>query len=123
MKKLELSEKKTGLIRKLLYFLIGLAIFLVLNEKFTFGFVPLFIFLGLFLIFPLVVKPKGPILYAIMIVVFGGLSMRALNNYINPEKEVFANNDHHALRLEGIIIDDPVNGGFLLAAGPSGHPL
>lgn len=115
MKKLELSGKKTGLIRQLLYFLIGLAIFLVLNEKFTFGFVPLFILLGLFLIFPLVVKPKGPILYAIMTVVFGGLSMHALNNYINPEKEVFANNDHHALRLEGIIIDDPVNGGFLLA--------
>lgn len=115
MKKLELSEKNAGLIRQLLYFLVCLAAFFVLNEKFTFGFVPLFILLGFFLIFPLVVKPKGPILYALMVVVFGGLSMHTLKNYINPEKEVFANNDHHALRLDGIIIDNPVNGGFILA--------
>lgn len=115
MKKLEINEKNANLIRTLLYILAGIAVFIFLITRFTFGFVPLFILLLLFLLFPIVDRSKILIVYSCMIILFGGLAMYALNNYINPDKEVFSNNDHHALRLDGIIINEPVRNHFILA--------
>lgn len=115
MKKLDFFQKHAGLVKNLLYGLTGLVAFIVLSRKFTFGFVPLFMLLVLFLLFPLIVRPKKPTVYAVMIVLFGGVAMYALDNYINPERDVFANNDHHALRLDGVVINNPVGENFVLA--------
>lgn len=115
MKRLEIDEKKVKLIRTALYVLAGVVAFIILDAKFTFGFVPLFILLALFLLLPVIAKPKAPLFYVIAIVAFGALSLHSLDNYINPEKQVFTNNDHHALRLDGVRIDNPVKDGFLLA--------
>lgn len=43
-----------------------------------------------------------------------GFCYWALDNYINPSTQIFSNNDHHAVRVDGINIDYP--NGFILAA-------
>lgn len=115
MKNLSFIENNVRMIRTILCVLAGIVLFFVLHANFTFGFVPLFIFLLLFLLFTIIVRPSQPIAYSVMVILFGGLSMYALNNYINPQRAVFANNDHHALRLDGIRIDDPIKKSFILA--------
>lgn len=115
--------KKHG--RTLIFLLIGIVSFIILNEVFTFGFVPLFLILALFLIYPILfpgysndgevrLKTWNYLNSAFIIVIFGCLAFHALNKYINPDRGVFANNDHHALRIDGIEINDQDD--FLLAA-------
>jgi hypothetical protein len=55
-------------------------------------------------------KPKLLVL-VISILVFGAMALYALGNYCNPEKAIYKNYDHHALKVEGLKIGE----GFPLA--------
>ena len=46
-----------------------------------------------------------PLLCALLILVFGGLSLFVLENYFNASPEVYKNYQHHALRIDGVKID------------------
>ncbi len=46
-----------------------------------------------------------------IIVLFGILSIYTFGNYVNPDKKIFYNYDHHAIKVEGI----KVNEGFFVA--------
>lgn len=123
MKSLLLKYGKT-----ILFWLLGLIAFFILNEVFTFGFVPLFILLVLFMLYPILfpeytdveslqMSVTRHIHTSVLIVIFGCLSLHALNKYINPDPGVFSNNDHHALRIDGVAINDPDD--FFLAGNSS----
>ena len=104
-----------------LYGLLAIAAFVFLETQFTFGFVPLFLLLALFLALPLVEKrlfsgEKGEdvnwksiraFVHTILIAVFGGLALFAFKNYVYPDPSIFRNGDYHALRVDGIELQDP----------------
>ena len=46
-----------------------------------------------------------------MILLFGGLAIYTFNNYVNPDKNIFYNHDHHALKIEGMKVYE----GFMVA--------
>lgn len=47
----------------------------------------------------------------LMILIFGVLAIYTFNNYVNPDKNIFYNHDHHAIKIEGI----KINEGFMVA--------
>lgn len=110
-------------IKILLYVLATIGLGIYLWTSVSFGFVPLFILLIAFLCVPLLfprVPEEGPglhdftsLTYTVLCLAFGLLCLFALRNYVNPDKEVFKNTDHHALRVDGIAINDDRN--FILA--------
>ena len=66
------------------------------------------------------IKPEPPVRNpmlgwwsSIFIVAFSILTLCTLNNYFYADKEVYTNNEHHAIRVEGIRINDAR--GFVLA--------
>jgi cell division protein FtsI/penicillin-binding protein 2 len=106
-----------GFVKGLVISLVTLAIGFYLVTKVTFGFVPLFILLIIFLCFPLLESPEKndranklsglrSFAYTLLLLLFGLLCVFALGNYVNPEKEVFKNTDHHALRADGVSISN-----------------
>lgn len=109
-----------------LYGVLTAAVFVYLKKQFTFGFVPLFILLGLFLLLPLLEKrflgnedadsrwkAVFTFIHVILIAVFGALSLVAFKNYVYPDEAIFRNSDYHALRVDGIELQNPR---FTLAA-------
>jgi len=113
-------------IKKLLYFLGILIAGIVLYTQVSFGFVPLFILLVLFLFYPLIEGHKSitgdqaeevdtvrGLKYMGIIMLFGLMSLFAFKNYVYPKKDVYKNIDHHALRVDGLLIDNWTN--FTLA--------
>lgn len=46
---------------------------------------------------------------AALLTVFSVMTLLTLKNYFYAEKEVYTNNDHHALKVKGIKIENPVN--------------
>ncbi|MBQ8367028.1 MAG: hypothetical protein IJX40_06525 [Alistipes sp.] len=47
----------------------------------------------------------------IAILIFGALSIYTFGNYVNPDKKIFYNYDHHAIKVEGIKVEK----GFVVA--------
>lgn len=47
----------------------------------------------------------------LMILIFGVLAIYTFNNYVNPDKNIFYNHDHHAIKIEGM----KINEGFMVA--------
>ena len=102
---------------------VALAVFILvfLSTRFTFGFVPLFFLLGLFLAFPLIEKwllgelypSERAIVHVVLLTVFGVMSLWAFDNYVHPSATIFKNSDHHAIRVDGVELQTP---GILLAA-------
>lgn len=86
------------------------------------NFVMMFILLLIFMILPAIFKNisgRGFTISfwsSIFILVFGLLTVQTLGNYFNPEK-VFTNNDHHALRVDGINLKK--SDGFVICANSS----
>lgn len=94
----------------LLLIIITIVVFL---RNFTFGFLPLFIVLGLFMwIVGIKLREfrmkrnKAMLASSLIVFSFGALCIIAMNNYVNPSRAVFTNNDHHAIAMEGIHIND-----------------
>lgn len=89
----------------------GLSIFIVVVflRNFTFGFFPLLLVLAAFMwilgvkVREFRMKRNMAMLWsAIIVFIFGLLCLGAINNYINPSRAVFTNNDHHVLAVEGL---------------------
>lgn len=106
-----------GLAKGLVFSLVALGTGVYLITRVTFGFVPLFILLIMFLCFPLLestgqndreskLSSLRTFAYTVLLLLFGLLSVYALGNYVNPDKEVFKNTDHHAIRADGISISN-----------------
>lgn len=106
--------KKFGnIIALFITFLLIIAIIVAFLRNFTFGFEHLFLVLILFMWIigirnnEFKMHRNWALATSVLLVVsFGALCLIALNNYVNPSKEVFANSDHHAIALEGVHIDD-----------------
>lgn len=134
--KLNLNKKNLAM---LALCIVALGLFIYIWCEFTFNFVALFSFLILFMCVPFCLsgpkllerrnpqtlkvtrsfapdrnfndfKPKLLIL-VMSILVFGAMALYALGNYCNPEKAIYQNYDHHALKVEGLKIGE----GFTLA--------
>ena len=56
----------------------------------------------------------GAVVGAFALVFLGWLSIYTLNNYFHADSDVYRNSDHHAIRIDGINIQEPE--GFVLAA-------
>lgn len=54
---------------------------------------------------------------SVLIVIFSICTLVTLHNYFYAEKDVYKNNEHHALRIDGVRISDPTN--FLLVKNDS----
>ncbi len=50
---------------------------------------------------------------ALLILVFGGLSIYTLNNYFSPKEKIYTNADHHVIRIDGIDLASPE--GFVIS--------
>ena len=98
----------------------------------TFGFLHLLLVFAILIIIPLSYSPRitpedndedvdnTPIpphyarMGSVFLIVLLLCCYIALDNYINPSSQVFNNNDHHAVRVDGLEINHP--DGFVLAA-------
>lgn len=128
-------DRKT--VSMLVLSIVSLGLFIYIRHEFTFNFVALFIFLILFMLIPFFLKGskvierknpqtlrttklfapdrsldeyKSPLLLLVMsILVFGAMALYALGNYFNPEKEIYKNYEHHALKVEGLKINNGFN--------------
>ena len=47
----------------------------------------------------------------LIIFIFGALAIYTFNNYVNPNKHIFYNHDHHAIKIEGMKVHE----GFMVA--------
>lgn len=123
-------------IGKILLVVLAIAAFFYVKYNFTFNFVALFVALLGFMTLPLwlterpkrfIIDPQtrektvdyvrnsngAPIYnggisykYALGILVFGCLALYALGNYFNAHNNVYYNYDHHALRIDGVKVED-----------------
>lgn len=55
----------------------------------------------------------GALFAAVLLVLLGAISVATLNRYFYADKDVYRNIDHHAMRLDGISIVNPL--GFMVA--------
>lgn len=92
----------------------GIIVFILFILNFTFGFVPLLLILFLFLVIIGIKvrefqmqRARAVHVAAIIVAIFGFLCLYTLDNYVNPPKAIFTNNDHHALVAEGFHIKNP----------------
>lgn len=110
----EKTVGRWGTVSSVIALLLAIFVIVLFLRNFTFGFVPLLIVLILFMWIigvKLNVKRKedqrwAMLFSSILVFTFGVLCLVALNNYVNPDKAVFANNDHHAMAVEGLHIRD-----------------
>lgn len=113
--------------RTLILSLLGLVLFIGLIvlqvTRFTFGFVPLFLLLLAFLLLPVFSRHfrrkfveagydeellgNPAVVRYLAIATFGVCALWAFDNYVHPDESVFRNNDYHALRIDGIELQDP----------------
>ena len=61
-------------------------------------------------------KKRSFMLSYLMIILFGALAIYTFSNYVNPDKHIFYNYDHHAIKVEGVKVHE----GFMVA-GNEGH--
>lgn len=129
---------KGSIIKTLLILGSTIGIFWYIDHNFTFNFVALFCVLCALMIIMFFIKEykikdqyidgekitdfirvdgvpcqnRGTLFWSyFIIVVFGILSIYTFGNYVNPDKKIFYNYDHHAIKVEGI----KVNEGFFVA--------
>ena len=109
----EKTGGRLGTVSSVIALLLAIFVIVLFLRNFTFGFVPLLIVLILFMWIIgvklkefLISRNRAMTYSSILVFVFGVLCLVALNNYVNPDKAVFANNDHHALAVEGLHIRD-----------------
>ena len=109
-------------IKPIILILITVLIVALWREMVNLNFVMMFVLLLIFMMLPAIFKNisgRGFTISfwsSIFILVFGLLTVQTLGNYFNPEK-VFTNNDHHALRVDGINLKK--SDGFVICANSS----
>jgi len=103
------TRKRVGSISAIVAVVLSVLVVIVFLRNFTFGFFPLLLVLAAFMwilgvkVREFRMKRNMAMLWSSIIVfVFGLLCLLAVNNYINPSRAVFTNNDHHALAVEGL---------------------
>ena len=117
-----MSSSSTRIIKIILLLLI-VSGGILLYSQLALAFVPLFCLLILFLLYPLIksksrksgngyeliggeeeFNTKG-LEYTLMVMLFGFLSLVSLNNYIHPRQDIYKNIDHHAIRVDGLLLE------------------
>ena len=120
---------KKSIIKTLLILFGAILLFWYIDHNFTFNFVALFSVLFALMIWMFSTKEyritdqyidgekikdfirvdgvprqnRGTLFWSYFIIVlFGILSIYTFGNYVNPDKKIFYNYDHHAIKVEGI---------------------
>lgn len=117
---------------KILFLVLILCLVGSLIANMTFGFMHLLLVFAILVIIPLFYPPRSmpegedmdmpntpipwhySIIGSVFLIILLGCCYYTLNNYINPSGQIFTNNDHHAVRVDGLSVTNPK--GFVLAA-------
>lgn len=101
--------------KPLIFFVIAL-ITAILCNMISLNFIMMFILLLLFMVMPALLRGitgenfTMSFLGSICVLAFGLLTIQVLGNYFNPrEKNIFTNNEHHALRVDGLLLKSADN--------------